>query len=48
MTMKNIPIVIGFGIITSSQLVIGVIWTIIAIREGGEANPLGYRNRPHS
>ena len=35
-TMKNIPITIGFGILTISQVVFGIVGVIVAAREGGK------------
>lgn len=43
--MKNLFIVIGFGIITISQLALGIVWTIIVAREGGAANPFACGGR---
>ena len=37
MTMRNIPIALGFASITLSQLVLGIYMIIIAARRGGEA-----------
>ena len=34
--MKNIPITIGFGILTISQVVFGIVGVIVAAREGGK------------
>ena len=34
--MKNIPITIGFGIITIAQLVFGIFGVILVAREGGK------------
>jgi len=33
-TMKNIPIVTGFVIVTVSQLVLGITWIALAVRDG--------------
>lgn len=35
--MKNVPIAIGFSVITASQFVLGIWMTIIAAKKGGEA-----------
>jgi len=37
--MKNVPIVIGFGIITVCQLVLGVVWIVLAARNGSVTTP---------
>ena len=49
-TMKNIPIALGFASITASQLALGVTMTILSARKGGEPrhpNPSGIHS-PHS
>ena len=40
MTKKNIPIAIGFAIITVSQLVLGIFLVVFAARSGGKSHPL--------
>jgi hypothetical protein len=45
--MKNIPIVIGFGIITVSQLAFGIFWTILVARGGGKISFFKYASRLH-
>lgn len=37
-TMKNIPITIGFIIISAAQLVLGI-WAIVLVVSGGKAKP---------
>jgi hypothetical protein len=39
-TKKNIPIAIGFAIITLSQLVLGIVVVVFAAKGGGMSNPL--------
>ena len=47
-TMKNVHITIGFGVITVSQLVLGA-WTIsLAVRQGGETEPFYCETHSHS
>ena len=38
-TMKNVPIAIGLGLITASQFALGLWLSIIAAREGGKLVP---------
>ena len=47
MTFKNIPITIGFAVITASQLGLGICLVIFAARKGGAAEPLHQENDPH-
>jgi hypothetical protein len=37
MTMKNVPITIGFTVITISQFAVGMYIMVLAVKEGGEA-----------
>ena len=37
MTMKNVPIAIGFAVITVSQLALGICLIIFAAKGGGKA-----------
>lgn len=46
--MKNIPIAIGFAVITMTQCVLGICLTILIARTGGEVICLGRGNRAHS
>ena len=40
MSMKNLPIVIGFGVITASQFVVGIYMMILTAKGGGNYEPL--------
>ena len=48
MTMKSIPIVVGFAVITASQFVLGVWMMVLSALKGGKTLALGSKNRPHS
>lgn len=39
-SMKNLPIVIGFGVITASQFVVGIYMMILTAKGGGNYEPL--------
>lgn len=43
-TLKNIPITIGFAVITASQLGLGICLVVFAAREGGATEPLHQEN----
>ena len=46
--MKNIPITIGFAVITVAQCVFGVCMTVLTAREGGKIRSLDMRTHFHS
>jgi hypothetical protein len=46
-TMKNIPITVGFSIVTVCQLVIGVCAVVFAAKGGGEAKFFHRKNHSH-
>lgn len=47
-TMKNVPITIGFAVITTSQLVLGMYAMISAAKDGGKVNLSDRKNYPNS
>ena len=47
-SMKSVPIAIGFATITASQFAVGMYMTIITGREGGETGFSHHKFYPHS
>ena len=48
MSLKNLPIVIGFAVITSVQFAVGMYMMSLTAREGGEAELLYQESCSHS
>ena len=46
MTMKNIPITLGFAAITASQFALGMTMTVLSARKGGKARLLNLSDIP--
>lgn len=46
-TMKNIPITVGFSIVTLCQLVIGVCAVVFAAKGGGKDKSSHWKNHSH-
>lgn len=43
MTGENVPISTGFAIITVSQLAVGIIFMVFAVKRGGDVNSVYQR-----